>query len=97
MDEMPKLNTLAGRYCDNGDVRFIAIAPNTREELKQFLSRERFDYQMVGSALSIINLFNFAGFPRNIVIGKDGKIAYWRTTVKAWDRFDSVIKTELAK
>src|SRR6185369_12046959 len=97
MDEMPKLNTLAGRYCDNSDVRFIAIAPNTREELKQFLSRERFDYQMVGSALSIINLFNFAGFPRNIVIGKDGKIAYWRTTVKAWDRFDSVIKTELAK
>jgi hypothetical protein len=52
---------------------------------------------MVGSARVILNLFNFVGYPRNIVIGKDGKIAYWRTTVRAWDKFDSVIQTELAK
>jgi len=52
---------------------------------------------MVGSANSVIGLFKFVGFPRNIVIGRDGKIAYWRTTVRAWDKFDSVVQAELAK
>ena len=95
--EMPKLNELAAKYGSNVDIEFIAIAPNTEQELRDFLSRERFDYKMVGQARSIINLFAFKGFPRNIVIGRDGKIVYWRTTVKAWEKFDSIIQAELAK
>ncbi|MGB7209495.1 MAG: TlpA disulfide reductase family protein [Pyrinomonadaceae bacterium] len=97
ISEMPKLNDLAAKYGSNADIEFIAIAPNTEQELRDFLTRERFDYKMVGQARSIINLFAFKGFPRNIVIGRDGKIAYWRTTVKAWNKFDSVIQAELAK
>lgn len=97
LSEMPKLNELAGKYGTNPDIDFIAIAPNTEQELRDFLARERFDYKMVGQARSIINLFAFKGFPRNIVIGRDGRIAYWRTTVRAWDKFDSVIQAELAK
>lgn len=97
MSEMPKLNELAAKYASNPDVEFIAIAPNTEQELRDFLARERFDYKMIGQARSIVNLFAFKGFPRNIIIGRDGRIAYWRTTVKAWDKFDSVIQAELAK
>ena len=97
MEEIPKLNSLAGKYHGNDNVRFIAIAPNTSDELQKFLAKEKFDYEMVGSALSIANLFNFSGYPRNIVIGKDGRIVYWRTTVRAWDKFNSVIQAELNK
>ncbi len=97
VEEMPKLNRLAAKYAQNADIEFVAISPNTEQELRDFLTRERFDYKMVGRARSIINLFAFMGFPRNIVIGRDGKIAYWRTTVRAWDKFDSVIRAELAK
>jgi peroxiredoxin len=97
MEELPRLNSLAAKYRDNDHVVFIAIAPNTAADLREFLARERFDYKVVGSARVIINLFDFVGYPRNIVIGKDGRIAYWRTTVRAWDKFDSVIKTELNK
>lgn len=97
ISEMPKLNELAAKYGTNADIEFIAIAPNTEQELRDFLVRERFDYKIVGQARSIINLFAFKGFPRNIVIGRDGKIAYWRTTVKAWDKFDAVIQAELVK
>ena len=97
VSEMPKLNELAARYGSNADIEFVAISPNTEQELRDFLTRERFDYKMVGQARSIINLFAFKGFPRNIVIGRDGKMAYWRTTVRAWDKFDSVIRAELAK
>jgi thiol-disulfide isomerase/thioredoxin len=97
ISEMPKLNELAAKYGSNADIEFIAIAPNTEQELRDFLARERFDYKMVGQARSIINLFAFKGFPRNIVIGRDGKIAYWRTTIKAWGKFDAVIQAELGK
>jgi peroxiredoxin len=97
VSEMPKLNELAAKYSSNADIEFIAIAPNTEQELRDFLTRERFDYKMVGQARSIINLFAFKGFPRNIVIGRDGKIAYWRTTIKAWGKFDAVIQAELGK
>lgn len=97
MEELPKLNALAGKYHDNPDVRFIAVAPNTAAELRQFLVRNKFDYEMIGNAVSIADLFKFAGYPRNVVIGKDGKIAYWRTTVRAWDKFDSLVQAELDK
>ncbi len=97
LEEMPKLNKLAAKYAQNAHIEFVAISPNTERELRDFLVRERFDYKMVGQARSIINLFAFKGFPRNIVIGRDGKIAYWRTTIRAWDKFDAVIQSELAR
>lgn len=97
MDEMPKLNELATKFPDRDKVVFIAVATNTAQELRQFLARNKFDYKMVGSGKAVIDLFHFSGYPRNIVIGKDGKIAYWRTVVKAWNKFDSVIDAELAK
>jgi len=97
MEELPKLNALAGKYRDNPEIKFIAVASNTAAELRQFLVRNKFDYQMIGSAASIADLFKFVGYPRNIVIGRDGKIAYWRTTVRAWDKFDLVIQSELGK
>ncbi len=97
LEEMPKLNQLAAKYAQNAHIEFVAISPNTERELRDFLVRERFDYKMVGQARSIINLFAFKGFPRNIVIGRDGKIAYWRTTIRAWDKFDAVIQSELAR
>lgn len=97
MEELPKLNILAAKYHENDGVKFIAIAPNTARELRQFLAHVKFGYEMAGSAQSVIDLFNFTGFPRNIVVGKDGKIVYWRSTVRAWDKFDSVIQAELDK
>jgi hypothetical protein len=47
--------------------------------------------------LSLVKLFDFNGYPKNIIIGRDGKIIYWRTTVRAWDKFESVIKAELER
>jgi len=97
LTEIPKLNTLAEKYKSESNVVFIAAALDSADSLKQFLIRERFDYNIVSAENSMINLFSFAGFPRNIVIGKDGKIAYWRSTVYAWEKFDSVIKAELER
>ena len=52
---------------------------------------------MVGQGLALVKLFDFVGFPRNLVIGRDGKIVYWRSTIHAWEKFESVIREEVAK
>jgi len=97
MEELLRLNALTAKYNDRDKIVFVAVAPNTAQELRQFLSRQKFNYKMVGSGQAVLDLFKFSGYPRNIVIGRDGKIAYWRTTVRAWSKFESVLDAELAK
>ena len=97
LEEMPKLNSFVEKYKHDPNVVFISISRNSPAALRQFLSRERFDYQTVGNGQSLLELFRFSGYPRNIIVGKDGRIAYWRTTVRAWEKFDSVIREELSK
>jgi peroxiredoxin len=97
MDEIPKLSALEAKYRDNQDVMILAIAPNTAQDLRRFRDREKFSYRLIPQAESLVKLYDFIGYPRNIVIGRDGKIVYWRTTVRAWDKFESVINDELAK
>src|SRR5262249_14717475 len=97
MDEMPKISAVADKYRDNQDIVFISIAPNTPQQLRPFRDNYKFKYRMVGLGQPLIDQFKFAGFPKNLVIGRDGKIVYWRSTIHAWDKFESVIKTELDK
>jgi len=51
----------------------------------------------VADGIAAMDMFVFAGFPKNIVIGKNGEIVYWRSTIAAWDKFESVIRTEIGK
>jgi peroxiredoxin len=97
MDEIPRLSALAEKYRGNGDIMFISIATNTPQQLRAFRDREKFKYRLIGQGQALMNLFNFSGFPKNLVIGRDGKIIYWRSTIHAWDKFESVIKAELDK
>lgn len=97
MDEIPKLQETANKFRDNSDVVFIAVATNTPQELRRFRDREGFTYRHIGQALALSRLFDFIGYPKNIVIGRDGKIAYWRSRIHAWDKFESVINSELAR
>ena len=97
MDEIPKLQMVADKFRDNSDIVFVAVSTNTPQELRAFRDREGFNYRHIGQALSLSKLFNFIGYPKNIVIGRDGKIAYWRSRIYAWDKFESVIRAELGK
>ena len=97
MDEIPKLQTTANKFRDNSDVVFIAVSTNTPQDLRRFREREGFTYRHIGQALALSKLFDFAGYPKNIVIGRDGKIVYWRSRIYAWDKFESVIRLEIAK
>ena len=96
MDEIPKLSAMADKFKGNDDVVFLAIANNT-QQLRAYLRGNKFNYRHIGQGLSLVKLFDFTGYPKNIVIGRDGKIVYWRSGIHAWDKFESVIRGELER
>jgi peroxiredoxin len=97
MEEIPKLNNLAAKYAGSPGIVFLALSTDPPGLLSEFIAKVPFNYLHSGSARETIGLFGSKIFPRNVVIGKDGKIVYWRSTVKAWEQFETVIDAELAK
>lgn len=95
--EMPRLNEMAAKLAGNDSVVFLAMTADPQNQVKKFLAREKFDYRIAADAGPAMKSFGFTGYPKNIVIGKDGRIVYWRSTVYAWNKFESVIRAELAK
>ena len=93
----PKLNEFKTRFAGRDDVVFLAMTFDPKDAVKKYLEKEQFDYLQATDAQTAMTAFVFKGFPKNIVIDKQGKIVYWRTTVKAWDAFESVVRTELGK
>jgi len=93
----PKLNELKAKFAGHEDVVFLAITADPAGDVKKYLSKERFDYPQTTDADALIKAFRVAVYPKNIVINKDGEIVYWRSTIAAWDKFESVIRQESAK
>jgi peroxiredoxin len=93
----PKLNDLRAKFSGNDDVVFLAMTTDSATAVKKYLSKEKFDYLQGVDAKNAMDAFVFAGFPKNIVIDRTGKIVYWRSTIKAWDKFESVVRAEAAQ
>jgi len=92
----PKLNDFKARFAES-DVVFLAMTSDRKDALEKYLKKERFDYLQAADAKDAMAHFAFRGFPKNIVIDKRGTIVYWRSTIHAWDKFESVVRAELAK
>jgi peroxiredoxin len=92
----PKLNDFKARFAES-DVVFLAMTTDRKDVLEKYLKKERFDYLQAADAKDAMAHFAFRGFPKNIVINKQGTIVYWRSTIHAWDKFESVVRAELAK
>lgn len=93
----PKLNELRSKFADNDSVVFLAATADTAADVRKFLAKERFDYLQAVDADTALKKFVFSGYPKNIVIGKTGEVVYWRSTIAAWGKFESVISSELRK
>ncbi len=93
----PKLNAFKGKFGGEEDVLFLAMTPDAAGDVRKYLTKERFDYVHAAEAGKAMESFVFSGFPKNIVIGKSGEIVYWRSTIKAWDKFESVVRRELQR
>jgi len=94
---MPLLNDFAAKFAGNDDVKFIALTRDPAGEVRKYTKANRFDYTMLADAQDALDMFVVGGYPKNIVIGRDGRIVYWRSTIHAWEKFESVVREELAK
>lgn len=97
MDERPKLNELKAKFHDREDVIFLALTYDNEKTVKNYLAKNPIDYDVVSDADATLKLFAFSGYPKNVVISRSGEIVYWRSTVRAWNKFESVISGEIAK
>ena len=93
----PHLNAFKSKFAGRDDVVFLAMTADPADNVRKYLSRERFDYVQAADARLAMESFVVRTFPKNIVIDRSGKIVYWRSTIKAWDTFESVVRTELGK
>jgi thiol-disulfide isomerase/thioredoxin len=93
----PKLNEFKTRFAGTEDVVFLAMTGDPQAEVEKFLKKEPFDYLHATDAKAAMAQFVFSGYPKNIVIDRQGKIVYWRSTIAAWDKFESVVRSALAK
>jgi thiol-disulfide isomerase/thioredoxin len=74
--EMPELNKVVEQYKENKDVVFIAIALDTKYNIKQFLKTTPFNYNIVDDGKYYSDKYNVDGFPTHVIVGKDGLIKF---------------------
>lgn len=94
--QKPKLNELRAKFINEPDVVFLAMTPDPAADVKRYLAKEPFNYIHAAEAEAELKQFVFEGYPKNIVISRSGEMVYWRSTIHAWEKFESVIRSELA-
>ena len=78
--EMPDLNELVIEF-KGKEVVFIAIALNTKKELKKFLRKTKFNYSIIEDGQVMASSYHVKGYPTNIILDKSGVIQFVSTGV----------------
>lgn len=74
--EIPELNELVKSYKDNNKVVFIAVGLDQWVDVKEFIAKVPFNYHLVTDGRSISDSYGVNGYPTNIVVDTQGKIAF---------------------
>ena len=61
------------------DVKFIAVALDSRAKLVPFLQRMQFDYDIVPEARNIAKKYGVTGYPTHFIIDQKGKVQFFQT------------------
>lgn len=82
---------------EDKDVVFLAATADPARDVRSYVRSRPSLLVNAADAKSVIDLFTVSTFPRSMVISREGKIVYWRTTIHAKEKFESVIRAEIAK
>lgn len=91
------MNEMKARFDGVSDVIFAAVTADSAASVRAYVRNRPSLFLHVADGGAIVDAFRTPTFPRCVVIGRDGRIAYWRSTIHAKDKFESVIRAELAK
>lgn len=72
--EIPGLNQLVAEFKDK-DVVFIALAQDQAKELREFLAKKPFDYQVIPDTEALHEKFQLNLWPTHIILNRAGKVA----------------------
>ena len=75
VSEIPELNELVNDFQKDGVV-FLALGLNKADQMKKFLKKTPFNYQLVPDAMEVATQFGVSGFPTSVVIDQNGVIRY---------------------
>jgi thiol-disulfide isomerase/thioredoxin len=75
ISEIPELNKIHKKYKDNEKIVFASITFNQKPKVEKFLKKYPISYPVVSDNKDAISAFGISGYPTNLIIGKDGKIA----------------------
>jgi peroxiredoxin len=73
IQEMPHLNRLVEEN-ENNEVVFLAPAPENESQIKRFLKKYSFDYNLTSSSIDFITAMSIENFPTHLIIDKEGVI-----------------------
>lgn len=75
--EIPDLKKLSEIYKDNKDVIFVAIALDEGYDVKDFVKTNPLgEYHLLYSGRYLAGKYGVKFYPTNVVIGRDGKVAF---------------------
>ena len=94
--EIPDLNKLVEKYKDY-DVEFLAIALNKPDQLKDFLKKTDFDYQVLSIAEQQTIELGIQGYPTHFILNRQGQVVYKATGLEpgSIDKLDKAIEGQL--
>jgi thiol-disulfide isomerase/thioredoxin len=93
--EMPALNEMKKRYAGRHDILFVSVAPDAKEDLKNFLKRTTFDYEVVPNQKKFLaEDLVIDTYPTHILINKKGFIT---KVVNDQEELAVALNTEAAK
>ena len=73
--EFPDLNQLVNNYKERNDIEFISLALDGEDDLKEFLKKNDFNYQVVPDQGDFLkNDLKIRYYPTHFIIDKQGKV-----------------------
>jgi thiol-disulfide isomerase/thioredoxin len=76
--EIPELNELVEKYKGQNE-KFIAFALDDGAALKRFLTRKKFNYDIVAAARNVAATYKLEGYPPHFLIDKEGKAQFFQS------------------
>lgn len=76
--EMPELNEIVKKF-DGKNVKFIAVALDSKGSLRAFQEEREFNYNIVPNGRSVSKIYDIQGYPTHCIIDQEGKIQYFKS------------------
>ena len=74
--EIPGLNALVEKFKATPDIIFLAISPDKKDRLENYLKNNEFKYLQTFGNKEIFKIFG-GSFPKNIIVNPKGNITYY--------------------